>query len=741
MVSDNQQQVYSKILRYLQSRQYLQAEQSCLFELGQRAAPDARLLFYLGTAAGHLHKHKAAIVAFEAALRLQPDNLQYLQGCAAAYEAERKYEQAYQLINRALQIAPQNIAVMANHAVALERVNNPEAALKQYQEVLGRDEQNVTANLNLGALLRRMGRTADALAQNRLAHARLPEMPATLYNLVDTLIANFQYEEALAYCDAGLAHQPRHAYLIVKKAMALSALCKPVDALSYLSQARIIDPYVLNDMLPYARALPAGVSIYLDGYILQYEARDNEQRACFWRYRDRYLEQLRRDAELNTATGYAQRGKENGFRVLLLDIDAQQRKQIMRRVADGVADFAWLLAMPPLHYRKPVGDKIRIGYLSPDFRMHATAVLSRQLYGLHDRDQFSVYAYSLHNSVEQKDIYRADIEAACDYFHDISAMNSADAARKINADGIGILVDLAGYTTHARPEIMALRPAPVQIQYLGFSGTMGADFIDYALVDKVFCPDSCLQDWHEKQIRLPHSHYLYDNCLNQSATSYTRSDFGLPDGEFVFCALNNSNKIEPVIFGCWMKILAAVPNSVLWLLGKHSLVEDNLKREAAVRGVGAERLIFTERLPLERHLPRYQLADLFLDTYWANAHTTCAEAVWQGLPLLTCIGEVPSARGAASILTALEMPELIMQDFDEYEQRAIFYATHPVEYLAMREKLRAKRYTAPMYNTKLTVKHIERAYQMAWARYRAGLPPAALDVPEITDPTLRESIR
>jgi protein O-GlcNAc transferase len=189
-----------------------------------------------------------------------------------------------------------------------------------------------------------------------------------------------------------------------------------------------------------------------------------------------------------------------------------------------------------------------------------------------------------------------------------------------------------------------------------------------------------------------------------------------------------------------MHVLTAVPASVLWLLGKDTDVQENLEREAEARGVDKSRLIFAARVPMEQHLPRYQLADLFLDTYWHNAHTTAAEALWQGLPLITIIGEVPSARGAASILTALEMPELIAQDFDEYEQLAIFYATHPAEYAAMREKLKAKRYTAPMYNTKLTVKHIESAYKLAWERYQAGLLPAPIDVPEILDPALRKSI-
>ena len=731
------QEVYRKILLNLQSGRHQEAERQCLFELGSRQSPDARLLFYLGTAARMLNKPQAARVAFDAALEMEPDNPEFLQACASTCEANKNYAGALRLMQRAVELVPNDVQALANLAIALERAGRPLEALPLYQRVLTVAPDNRVANLNLGALLHKLGRKREALVQNQLAHARLPGLGGTLYNLADTLIANFRYQEALDLCEQGLTQQPNHAHLQIKQAIALSGLSRTQEALATLSRARIANPDVVRDLLPWTRSLPASTSVYMDGHVLEYEARYVEQQACFWQYRRGYLQKLRQDVAADLHRNIALAGMENGFRVLSLEIDAGQRLALMRHVAETVMETAWAQQPQPFIHAPRQREKIRIGYLSPDLREHAVSILARQVFGLHDRAAFEVYAYSLFSG---DDRYRRQIEADCDVFRDVSKLDAWAMAQAIHDDEVDILVDLAGYTTFCRTEVMAMRPAPVQVLYLGFPCTMGADFIDYALIDRTICADGQQQEWHEQVIRLPHSLYPYDNETANAPATIARPDFGLPENGFVFCCLNNNYKIEPRIFGHWMNILRAVPDSVLWLLGRGLDVEDNLKREAEAHGIDRSRLVFTGRLPLEQHLPRYQLADLFLDTYWHNAHTTAAEALWQGLPLLTIHGEVASARGSAIILHALEMPELVTRDFDEYERLAVFYATHPAEYAAMREKLRAKRYTAPMYNTKLTVKHIERAYRMIWERHQAGLPPASFDVPEIDDPELRKSI-
>lgn len=733
------QEVYNKITRCLQKQDYQAIEEICLFEISRQQDPEPLLLFHLGNAARMMGKIQPALVALQAALTRSPNDVNTLQACASCYEVLNEYETAYNYILQAANIEPANILVKANMAVALERLGRNQEALAAYEEVLEIDRYNLTANINMGTLLYRLGRKSIALEHNRQAHKRHPEKMATLYNLVDALIWSYQYQEALEYCNAGLEVEPRHAHLMFKKSLVLSCLRHFDEAQACLSKARIINPDIIYDFLPYVQNLPAHITLILEAKNLFLEGMYEAQLSCFWRDRKGYLFELKQMIDDDLHLYQSMRGAENAFKLLSLDVDAKRRCKLTRTISSAIDDFS-NHASTSYKYKKNTRTKIRIGYLSPDFRRHATAVLAHQFFKMHDRASFEIYGYSLTNPDSPDDYYRQTIESNCDVFHDVSNLYSKDIADLIHNDQIDILVDMAGYTTFSRTDVMAKRPAPVQMQYLGFSCTMGADFIDYAIVDKQLCLDGKADEWHERPIRLPHALYPYDNELPCSPTRLARNDFDLPDDQFVFCCFNNSYKIEPLIFERWMNVLKAVPNSVLWLLGKDLDIQLNLEREAEIRGVDKSRLVFAGRVPMDNHLPRYQLADLFLDTYWVNAHTTGAEALWQGLPLITIMGEVPSARGAASILTALEMPELIVKDFDEYEQLAIFYATHPAEYAAMREKLKAKRYTAPMYNTKLTVKHIESAYKLAWERYQAGLPPAAFDVPENTDPELRKSI-
>ncbi len=734
------EQVYNKIMQYLQMQDYQAVERLCLFEISQRANPEPLLLFHLGNAARFMGKIKPALVAFEAVLALQPDDINTLQACASCHEALNEYETAYNYILKAANLEPGNVLVQANMAVALERLGKSQEALAAYEKALDIDQHNLTANINLGTLLYRLGKKSNALEHNRQAHKRHPEKMATLYNLVDALIWSYQYQEALDYCNAGLSIEPRHAHLMFKKSMVLSCLRRFDEAQACLSKARIINPDVIYDFLPYVRNLPAHVTLILEAKNLFLEGMYEAQLSCFWRDRKEYLLELNKMIDDDLHLYQSMRGAENGFKILSLDVDATRRYKLMQAISSAIDDFSNHAGNVSYKHQKTGHSKIRIGYLSPDFRQHATAILAHQIFKMHDRASFEIYGYSLANPNSPDDFYRHSVESNCDVFRDVSGLHSRDIADLVHADQIDILVDMAGYTTFSRTDVMAKRPAPLQMQYLGFSCTMGAEFIDYALIDRQLCLDGKADEWHERPIRLPHALYPYDNEIDCRPTDLKRSDFGLPDDQFVFCCFNNSYKIEPLIFERWMNVLKAVPSSVLWLLGKGLDIQSNLEREAEARGVDKSRLVFTGRLPMDKHLPRYQLADLFLDTYWVNAHTTGAEALWQGLPLITIMGEVSSARGAASILTALEMPELIVQDFDEYEQLAIFYATHPAEYAAMREKLKAKRYTAPMYNTKLTVKHIESVYKLAWERYQAGLPPTPIDVPEILDPALRKSI-
>lgn len=325
---------------------------------------------------------------------------------------------------------------------------------------------------------------------------------------------------------------------------------------------------------------------------------------------------------------------------------------------------------------------------------------------------------------------RRRLEGAFDSFLDAEKLSDADVTAKIRSAEIDILVDLTGFTRNARTNIFAHRPAPIQVNYLGYPGTIGADFIDYIIADRTIIPTSQQSDFSEKIAYLPDSCQANDSTRAISERIFTREECGLPDDGFVFCCFNNNYKITPDVFDLWMRILTKAPGSVLWLRENNAISAVNLKREAELRGVSAERIIFAKRLSLlPDHLARHRMADLFLDTLPYNAHTTACDALWAGLPVLTQIGETFAGRVAASLLQAVGLPELITQNSKEYEDLAIEIATHPEALSAMKNKLRDNRLTTPLFDTTLFVRRIEAAYVAMHERYQAGLAPDTFEVP------------
>lgn len=369
-------------------------------------------------------------------------------------------------------------------------------------------------------------------------------------------------------------------------------------------------------------------------------------------------------------------------------------------------------------------DRLKIGYVSADFREHPTAHLMRGLFSQHDRKNFEIFVYALCKD-DGSDYYQR-IKADADQFVDLTELNNAQAAMRINNEGIHILVDLMGYTGYARTEIFALRPAPVQVSYLGYPGTLGAPFIPYILADDRVLPESVRPYFTEQPVYLPECYQINDDSQEIAATGIQRRDVGLPETAFVFCCFNKPAKIDPVIFTVWMKILAQVPNSVLWLLAADDAVTLHLRREAEAQGIVGERLLFAQRLPKAQHLERHRLADLFLDTRLYNAHTTASDALWAGLPVLTCRGNTFPSRVAASLLQAVGLPELITDSLEDYQAKAIHLATTPAELRSLRAKLAYNRTRAPLFDTPRFTRHLEEAYRLMWDRHVRGLSPAPL---------------
>jgi protein O-GlcNAc transferase len=370
--------------------------------------------------------------------------------------------------------------------------------------------------------------------------------------------------------------------------------------------------------------------------------------------------------------------------------------------------------------------KLTIGYLSADFHEHATAYLVTELLEKHDRERFTVVGYSF--GPDDSSPIRRRVVDACDRFVDVQADSFAQSAERISADEVDILVDLKGYTQFARSQILALRPAPIQVNYLGYPGTMGAPFMDYILVDDFIVPADQQPFFTERLVHLPGCYQVNDSRRAIAARTPSREECELPETGFVFCSFNNSYKITPAMFDVWMELLNEVPGSVLWLLEGNPFVPANLRLEAEARGVPGERLVFAPRLSLAEHLARHRLADLFLDTFPYNAHTTASDSLWVGCPVLTRSGATFASRVAGSLLRTIGLPELIATGFDGYRELALCLARDPDRLSVLRARLESNRRISPLFDGGQFARNVERAYLTMREVYNSGEPPRGFAV-------------
>ncbi|MCP5361206.1 MAG: tetratricopeptide repeat protein [Hyphomicrobiales bacterium] len=380
--------------------------------------------------------------------------------------------------------------------------------------------------------------------------------------------------------------------------------------------------------------------------------------------------------------------------------------------------------------QKDKSKTLHIGYLSCDFHDNATAHLMRSLFGLHDRNQFTVSTYSY--GVDDQSQYRREIAESCDQFIDIRTLTDRQAAERIAQDQVDILVDLKGYTAGHRMAICAYRPAPIIVTYLGYPGTSGATFIDYVVADRIVLPETQQPYYTENIVYLPHSYQVNDQTQPIADTPYTRKACGLPEVGFIFGAFNQPYKIEPVMFGVWMQLLQSVPGSVLWCFAEETLAITNLQHAAAGQGVNPARLIFAGRVPKPEHLARLQLVDLALDTRICGGHTTTSDALWAGVPVLTLQGRHFASRVSASLLTAIGLPELITHSLEEYKEHARTLATNPQALIALKRRLAENRLTMPLFDTPRFVHNLECAYTAMWERYCDGKLRTVISIEEDT---------
>ncbi len=570
-----------------------------------------------------------------------------------------------------------------------------------------------------------------ALAANRRAIEADPNCAEAYANQALTLQALGRNEEALAAYRQALALKPELIEALTNIGLLLQRTGFADEALAALRQAVRLAPDAdfvlagLASVLKDQRRFDEAAGIYRELLALpdppataQYDYCTLRRQICDWEGLE--------DAERQAVAAIRESGERvDPFAALAMACSPDDHLALARAWAGGFKTESLSAAM-----RRPdQGGPIRVGYVSSDFFDHATASLIAELIERHDRARFEIFAYCL--SPDDGSAMRQRLIAGFDRFAVVTGLPNAEVARRIAADGIDILIDLKGYTRNGPSAIMAHRPAPIQVNYLGYPSTMGADFIDYIIADPFIAPMEHQPFFDERIVHLPDCYQPNDRLRKAAEPPPTRAQCGLPGDALVLCSFNNAYKITAPVFSIWMRLLGKVPGSVLWLLDANPLAKANLQRHAAERGVDPGRLVFAPKLPTAEHLARYALADLFLDNLPVNAHTTASEALWCGVPVVTCVGEIFVGRVAGSLLHACGLPELVTRSLDEYEALALQLAADRPTLTALREKLARDRLTAPLFDIEGYARNLEAAFAQMIRLYRAGRHPEAFAVTDL----------
>jgi predicted O-linked N-acetylglucosamine transferase (SPINDLY family) len=682
------------------------------------ARPQSAEAHFLRGACCHaLGRLDGALGAFDRALALDATNIQAAQAAIAVLTQLGRTDDALARCVRLVESAPGDPQPRLNLGLVHEARGDLVAALAAYDAALTLAGDYRPALLNRGLALTRLGRLDEAYANNRRAAELYPALADSHFNLAEVCLALSRHDEATEHCDQALRLEPRHTGALFDRGLALAARGEIEAADATFARARELDPAGMQTLE--ARVYPERAQarpidareVYL---VRGFEALD----ACDWADRDRYLERF---AAWIDADARPLEALPLAWRAVALGMDERRQAKLAAQVALPIARAVTPLPPPD---RRP-GGRIRIGYVSADFRAHTVAWLTEDLYARHDRERFEVFAYAL--TPDDGSRVRRRIAADVDAFRDVSDRSAADVAAQVRRDGIEVAVDLTGYTTGARPEVFALRPAAVNVAYLGFLGAANAPFIDYTIADRVAVPADAEAHFRERLVFLPDSFWCY-GYPPLAAAPPARPAIGLPTDGFVFCAFHSSFKLSPGIFARWMELLRRVPGSVLWILARRPDALVRLRREAERAGVDPGRIVGAPLLPHAEHLARHAAADLFLDAPGFSAATTCLDALWQGLPVLACPTPTMGGRASASALAALGLPELIANGLDDYLERAVRFATDPGALAAVRKRLGAARSEAPLFDMAARVREFEAAFAAMAERARSGLPPAVLEV-------------
>ena len=660
-----------------------------LKEVLQNDVNIAEAVFELGIAYAKANRFMEASAVFCCLQLYKNNDVRIPYNLGLIHSLQGRHQLALAAYDLALKIQPDDAEVLINKGSTCNDIKNYGLALEVLEKATQIRPDIPEAWSNKGIALNNLNLYQEAIDAYNEAIKLAPSYHEAWSNKSAPLNKLRRFPEAFEACDKALSLKPDYAEGWSNKGVTLHELKRYDEAIAHYDKALSLKPdidWVSGDLL------------------------HTKMKICDWSDLAESLEDISKKVVANEKVA-------NPFPLLALNDDALLHKKSSEIYIQSRYPFNPVLE-PILKY--PQSQKIRIGYFSADFRNHAVSFLTAELYELHDKNKFEIFAFSF--ELDDKSPMRLRLSQAFNQFIDVSDMSDSGIAELSRSLQIDIAVDLGGHTQESRTGIFSYRAAPIQTSYIGYLGTMGAEYYDYLLADKTIIPDGLQKFYSEKIAYLP-SYQVNDRKRTISERQFTRGELGLPETGFVFCCFNNNYKILPSTFDSWMRILNAVEGSVLFLYADNEWAKANLIDEASLRGVDSARLVFGGRIPTEEYLARYRVCDLFLDTFPYNAGTTASDALWTGLPVLTLMGQSFASRVAASLLNAIGLPELITITQEQYEALAIELAINPKKLENIKFKLANNRLTAPLFDTPLFTENLEAAYVKMMERYQTDMMP------------------
>jgi predicted O-linked N-acetylglucosamine transferase (SPINDLY family) len=683
----------------------------------------------LGNGLKDLKRFDEALASYDRAIALKPDLAQAYYNRGNALSELKRLEEALADYGRAIVLKPDYAEAYYNRGNVLKELQRLDEALASYDRAITLRPNFAEAYYNRGGTLKELKRVHEALADCDRVIVLKPASAEAHFNRGNALKELNRLDEAVASYNRAITLRPDYADAYNNLGNSLRDLKNLDDALACYNRVIAIDPdnadaynnrgNVLQSLHRYDEAVSSydrAIAIKPDLPYLVGSWLHSRMHCCQWNDLDNAYVKLILAIEL---------GKKASTPFFFLAIPSSPALQ--QRCARVFIDDDHSASTVPLWGGERYDhDRIRIGYFSADFHNHATAHLMAELFERHDHSRFEIIGFSFGPPAD--DTWRQRLVNAFDRFFDVRTRSDKEIAALARELEIDIAVDLKGHTQDARIGVFAFHPAPIQVSYLGYPGTIGANYIEYLIADHTLIPEEHQQYYNEKIVYLPHSYQANDSTKVISDKPISRVELGLSEHAFVFCCFNNIYKITPDLFDIWMRLLRTVEGSVLWLLEGNVTAVNNLHLEAEKRGVSPDRLVFAPRMELADHMARHRQADLFLDTFYYNAHTTASDALWAGLPVLTCLGGTFAGRVAGSLLKAVGLPELITRSHEEYETLAIELASNAPRLAEIRTRLAKNRLTHPLFDMARFTHHIEEAYKKVYERYQAGLPPEHIDI-------------